>query len=66
LIGKLLTVGWNLKMKRKLLPENLGFCNGPFTVHTSRTMMFKELEELLDNTQLGVNGGAKVYHLADG
>ncbi|MFC1791976.1 hypothetical protein ACFL3Q_00130 [Planctomycetota bacterium] len=40
-------------MKSKLLPENLGFCNGPFTVHTSRTMMFKELEELLDNTQLG-------------
>lgn len=39
-------------MKSKLLPENLGFCNSPFTVHTSRTMMFKELEELLDYTQL--------------
>jgi len=40
-------------MKSNLLSENLGFCNGPFTVHTSRTMMFKELEELLDNTQPG-------------
>jgi len=39
-------------MKSKLLPENLGFCNGPFTVHTSRTMMFKELEELLDHSQV--------------
>ena len=39
-------------MKSKSLPENLGFRNGPFTVHTSRTMMFKELEELLDNAQL--------------
>ena len=39
-------------MKSKLLPENLGFCNGPFTVHTSRTMMFKELEGLLDHSQV--------------
>ena len=39
-------------MKSKLLPENLGFCNSPFTVHTSRTMMFKELEELLDHSQV--------------
>ena len=39
-------------MKSNLLPENLGFRNSPFTVHTSRTMMFKELEELLDHAQL--------------
>ena len=42
-------------MKTKLLPENLGFCNTPFTVHTSRTMMFKELEELLDHSQLATS-----------
>ena len=36
-------------MMNSHLPDNLGFCNPPFTVHTSRTVMFKELEELLDH-----------------
>lgn len=29
------------------LPDQFGFCNEPFTVHTSRTMMLNELHELL-------------------
>ena len=38
-------------MKSKLLPEQFGFLNEPCTVHTSRTLMFQELAELLRNSQ---------------
>jgi len=31
------------------LPEMHGFCNAPFTVHTSRTIMLSELTDLLDS-----------------
>ncbi len=34
------------------LPDTFGFCNEPLTVHTSRTIMLCELEELLSNASL--------------
>lgn len=38
-------------MKNNLLPEQFGFLNEPYTVHTSRTLMFQELAELLRNSK---------------
>lgn len=46
-----MTDGWKIEVKSSLLPEEFGFLNEPYTVHTSRTLMLQELAELFRSSQ---------------